>query len=322
MATSLGFMLAFGGVLFVMFLTLSVPMTQNSSQKRLLRARLKDISAEESAQISQLIANAKLKKLSPVAQTIETLPWLRTIRTLIMHAGVSASVFSVLNKMALLGAGALAVLLLLKAPLGVALGIGLLCGFIPLGRLVMIRNKRLAQIEEQLPEALDMMKRSLQVGHPFAKTLQVVAEEMGGPLGNEFGLVSVDINYGASVESAMNALIERVPSVSLTALVATVAIQRETGGSLSETLEKISDTIRGRFQFQRQLRTLTAESRLSAWILGFAPFVLFIIMYVIMPDVMGLLIETPEGHSLLIKGGVGILLGCFWMRRILQGVNK
>jgi tight adherence protein B len=104
--------------------------------------------------------------------------------------------------------------------------------------------------------------------------------------------------------------------------VATVAIQRETGGSLSETLEKISDTIRGRFQFQRQLRTLTAESRLSAWILGFAPFVLFIIMYVIMPDVMGLLIETPEGHSLLIKGGVGILLGCFWMRRILQGVNK
>lgn len=322
MQTSLGFMLAFGGVIFFMFMALTVPVAQNSSQKRLLKARLRKLSAEDANNVSQLITEAKLNKLSPLAQWIETQALFAPLRQLIMHAGLHKSVLNVISQSLALMLACLVILVLVgftafPGPLLIVVS-----ALIPVFRLIVTRNRRLAQIEEQLPEALDMMKRALQVGHPFTKTLHVVAEEMGGPLGNEFGLAYVDINYGASVESALNALVERVPSISLTALVTTVAIQRESGGSLAETLDKISDTIRGRFQFQRQLKTLTAESRLSAWVLGFAPFVLFVIMYTLNPESMSKLTSTPEGHDLLIKGLVGILLGCLWMRKIIQGVSK
>lgn len=322
MGTSIGFMLAFGGVVFLMFLVLTVPVAQSSGQKRLLKARLKQISSEKSSNVSRLIADAKLKKMSPIARNLETVSFFAPIRSLILHAGLTQSVLSILGQMALASLTAVLFLVLLGQLDGFGVVVIPLIAFLPIVRLVVIRNKRLAEIERQLPEALDMMKRALQVGHPFVKTLQVVAEDMGGPLGNEFGLAYVDINYGASVESALNALVERVPSLSLAALVTTVTIQRESGGSLSETLEKISGTIRGRFQFQRLLRTLTSESRLSAWLLGLSPFVLFVLMYVIHPGSMSKLTHTPQGHDLILKGLAGIAVGCFWMRNILQGVNK
>jgi tight adherence protein B len=117
---------------------------------------------------------------------------------------------------------------------------------------------------------------------------------------------------------ALKNLVDRVPSLSLMAVVTTVLVQRETGGNLAETFENVSRLIRGRFRFHRRVRTLTAEARMSAWILGLVPFVLFAGMSVFSPDYVLTLVQTPLGQK-LITAGIGLLIvGNLWIRRLIS----
>jgi tight adherence protein B len=155
-------------------------------------------------------------------------------------------------------------------------------------------------------------------GHPFNAALKLVAEDMRDPVAREFDLTFADINYGNDVRRALLGLLARVPSVTVMAFVTAVLVQKETGGNLAEILDQISTVLRGRFRFQRRVRTLSAEGRMSAWVLGMVPLILFGAMAILNPDYLPLLFEEEIGRQLalfaLIWGGIGIYL----IRRIIR----
>jgi tight adherence protein B len=190
---------------------------------------------------------------------------------------------------------------------------------LPVLKIRRARAQRLAKFEEQLPDAIDVMKRALKAGHPFNGTLKLVADDMDDPVAQEFGLTFNEISYGNNdVRRALLGLLSRVPSVTVMALVTSIMVQKETGGNLAEVLEQISKVIRGRFRFHRKVRTLTAEGRMSAWVLATVPLVLFATISITTPDYLPILVEDPRGHNLIIYGAVSGLLGIAWIRRIIR----
>lgn len=188
---------------------------------------------------------------------------------------------------------------------------------LPILQIYHIRNKRLIQFEEQLPEALDIMTRALRAGHAFNETLGMAGEEISGPLGEEFMRAYSDINYGMNLEVVFIGMLRRVPSISLQAMTTAVLIQRQVGGNTAEILIKIAEVIRSRFRFKRKVKTLTAEGRLSGWVLALVPFALAAMFLLTTPDYVNEL-ATEQGKQLIIKGLVLELIGVIWIRRLLN----
>ena len=150
--------------------------------------------------------------------------------------------------------------------------IGILVGMIPFFYLYVKKQQRIQKFERQLPEALDLMARSLRAGHAFSGGLQMVGQEFDDPIGIEFLRVMNEINYGASVDQALLNLTQRVDVPDLKFFTVSVIIQRESGGNLAEILESIARLIRERFKLQGKIKTLSAEGKLSAIILVGLPF--------------------------------------------------
>lgn len=231
-----------------------------------------------------------------------------------MRRPLSALVFA---SVALGVTAVIVVWLLLRSPLPSLLaGIG--AATIPWIRLVAKRAQRLRAFDEQLPDALDIIVRALKAGYPFDAALQVVAEELPDPVAEEFAITSADLNYGVTLKQALEGLLQRVPSLPLRAFVTAVVIQRETGGNLAEILSKISSVIRGVFRFQRRVRTLSAEGRLSIGILAAVPLVLGIAMIVMFPDLISELFTNPVGRQLMVICTAMFIVGYIWARRIVR----
>jgi len=197
--------------------------------------------------------------------------------------------------------------------------LGALLAFaLPYFKVMRDRSARFAKFEEQLPDALDVVKRALKAGHPFSQSLKLVAEDMSDPVAHEFDVVFSEVNYGGDLRAALLGLLERVPSVSVMALVTAVLVQKETGGNLAETFERITAVIRGRFRLYRRVRTLSAEGRLSAWILASVPVVLFVVVSITTPDYLPLLVKNPLGKNLIAAAIVLGVIGILWVRRIIR----
>lgn len=188
----------------------------------------------------------------------------------------------------------------------------------PYYRLCVLARKRIDLFEQQLPEALDVMSRALKVGHPFNETLNFVGEEMDNPIAEEFSRVFSDINYGQPSKAAFHSLLERVPSVSLQTLVTAVLIQQESGGALAEILEKVADVIRGRFRLQRKLKSLSAEGRMSAWVLTMIPFGLAGMLMVVSPDYLPILFSDELGRKIIACGVALLCIGALWIKYIIN----
>lgn len=216
-----------------------------------------------------------------------------------------------------LGVAGFVVFLFLMGPLLAALVGTILAAALPI-KISIDYNKRMQQFEEGLIEALDVMTRALKAGQPFNESMLMVAQELNGPVAEEFGLTFAELNYGLSPQQAFENMLDRVPSMTLKALVVAVLLQRETGGNLAELLTKISAVLRGRFRFQRKVRTVTAEGRLSAVILTLVPFALFGMIHFTTPGYVAELIKNPDGHRLIAISAVLMVIGVFWVRKLTR----
>lgn len=180
------------------------------------------------------------------------------------------------------------------------------------------RRARLIRLERQLPEAADLIARSLRAGHAFSSTLQMVADEMPEPIAGEFRIVADEINYGLALQDALHKMAARVPLTDVRYLIVAILIQRETGGNLAELMNNISLLIRQRLRLLGQIRALSAEGKLSAWILGLLPVAVALMLSVVNPAYIGRLINDPVGLQLLgIASGL-MLAGVLWMRKIIH----
>src|SRR5207245_2988014 len=131
-----------------------------------------------------------------------------------------------------------------------------------------LRQRRLRRIDEQLPDALDLLSRALLAGHAFPSAIQMVADEISEPIAGEFRIVFDEVNYGVSMPDALNNLSARIPGTDVGYFVVAVLIQRETGGNLTELLGNIATIVRERLKLFGRIKVFSAEGRLSAWILS------------------------------------------------------
>ncbi|HHX4174562.1 TPA: type II secretion system F family protein, partial [Burkholderia contaminans] len=163
-----------------------------------------------------------------------------------------------------------------------------------------------------------MISRALRSGHSFTSTLGMVGDEFPDPMGGEFRITFDEVNYGVSLHDALMNLATRVPVQDLRYFVIAVLIQRETGGNLAELLDCISALIRERFKLFDKVRVLSAEGRLSAWILGLLPFGTAAVMALLNREFLSVLWEDPAGIRMVGGMLVSMLFGLFWIRRIVR----
>jgi tight adherence protein B len=190
-------------------------------------------------------------------------------------------------------------------------------GMMPYYYIYMKKNRNMQRFQEQLPEALDMMARSVRAGHGFSSALRIVAQEFDNPMGGEFNKVIDEINFGLSVKDALIRATERVDCDDLKFFAVTVSIQMETGGNLAEVLESISRIIRDRFKLKRRVRTLAAEGKLSAGILVAIPFFVGFALVFVNPDYIRTLITDPLGKIAIALSLIMMIIGIAVMKKIV-----
>ncbi len=311
--------MVFMAVFLVAYMLVVPTFGPDRQTRKRLKKRLSDVvGAYQQISTTSILRENYLKKLSPTERWLETLPGMASLSHIIEQSGKSFPAYRVVLASILFSVVAGIVAWTMSHMLPVSVAAGALATLIPYMKIVTDRNKRMEKFEEQLPDALDVMTRAMRAGHPFVDAVKLVAEELEDPVAKEFELTYADINYGSDTRVALLNLLGRIPSINVLVLVTSVLVQRDVGGNLTEILEKISSVIRSRFRFQRRVRTLSAEGRMSAWILALIPFAVFVMLQISAPDYLVMLTDDPLGHKLIAGAAVLMVVGLFWISRIIR----
>jgi tight adherence protein B len=256
------------------------------------------------AQIRKLFAE-RGSKLESYASTLIPKPAL--LRTRLEQTGKDIT----LGKYALVCIGIIVVisflLMVRGAPIALSLLLGLFCGVggphFFIGKMI---KRRINKFNTNFPDAIELMVRGLRSGLPITETLGIVANEIRGPVGIEFRMVSDKMKIGRTMEAALQETADRLGTAEFQFFVITLAIQRETGGNLAETLSNLADVLRKRAQMKLKIRAMSSESKASAYIVGSLPFVVFGLVMMVNPHYMAGFFTDQR----LIVAGVG---GMIWM---------
>jgi tight adherence protein B len=293
--------------------------SSRSAEARRLQDRLRLLATGERLSVDSQILRQDLMKQMPAAyRLLFGAQRLQRLDRLLLQSGLKRTVPSLLG---LCVGGAIVGLVLgifLPLPWWAAPALAAGIGSLPYLQVMHARRRRLHAIEQQLPDALDLMSRALRAGHAFPSAVQMTGTEGPEPIAGEFRITFDEVNYGVPMQDALANLATRVPVTDLRFFVIAVAIQRETGGNLTELLDKLSALIRERFKLLGTIRVLSSEGRLSAWILSALPFVLVGLINFINPKFMGLLWNDPGG-LIAVYISLGLMVtGIFWMTRIVK----
>lgn len=206
-----------------------------------------------------------------------------------------------------------------SAALVLRIGISILMGFA--GVYLWLNNKakaRMALFEEQLPDAVELIVRSLRVGHPFSSSVSIVAHEMPDPLGTEFGIIADEATYGMDITESLARMAERISVQDLRFLSVAVSIQAQSGGNLAEVLAGLSAVIRSRFKLFRRVKAITAEARWSGWFLSVFPLLAIIIIQLVEPNYYDEVQETSLFTPAVIVVGVFLVVNVLFMRAMVN----
>ncbi len=265
-----------------------------------------------------IVKERRLAESADLDQLLRRLPGVRRLDRMLLQAG-SKRLAAVL--LAMCGGAFVAGLVAaawLRLPGLAVLPFALGVAGLPLLRLARARDARLVRFERQLPDALDMMGRAMRAGHAFPTALKLAADETPAPLGTEFRAAFDEVNFGVAMADALGNLAQRVPSMDLQYFVVAVLIQRESGGNLTELLSSISAIIRDRHKLAGQVRVLSAEGRISAWVLCLLPFGAGGMMYLANPATMSVLVTDPIGRKMTGAALGMMLFGVLAIRRIVR----
>ena len=195
---------------------------------------------------------------------------------------------------------------------------GVAMGLLPLGFLLFRRKRRLKAFSGQLPDALEMMSRTLRSGQSLGFGFNMVSTEMPAPIGTEFGRVFEEQNLCIPLDDTLRDMTERIPNLDLKFFVTALILQRQTGGDLAEILDKIGELIRDRFRIWGQIQALTGEGRLSGLVLLALPFFLLVAVYKLNPEYIMLLFRDPLGKQMLVVAAIMQVLCALMIRKIVD----
>jgi tight adherence protein B len=198
------------------------------------------------------------------------------------------------------------------------LGMGSLFAYLPLMIVKKKRAARFADLEAQLPDALDFLSRSMRAGHAFTISLEMVGEEIHEPLGQEFRSLFNEQNLGASLERSLQNFTKRVPLTDVRFFASAVLLQRQTGGNLAEILNRLSQIIRERFRLRGQVKAASGHGRLTATILTLLPIATLALLLMGSPDYLDPMFNDPTGRKLIAAGVMAQVIGNFFIRKIIR----
>lgn len=279
----------------------------DSSKKRINRRMNADRDRDNLTQQQILIQLRKERGMN--AEGGLAMP-LKRLNRLIVQAGISTGLakFWLYYVFYVLGSCAL-VTVYWKSLTTTAIAFPILAIVLPLIWLKRRANKKTAEFAAQLPEAIDLITRSLKAGHPVPVAISMVAREMPDPIGTEFGIVTDEVTYGSDLVTALNGLYERVNLPDLPLLISSVSIQSTTGGNLREILEGLSEVIRARGKMKRKIKAISSEGRMSAMFLTAMPILLFIALQFLIPKYYGEVWDEPMTWKLFAGLGTWLTLG-------------
>ncbi|NPV04433.1 MAG: type II secretion system F family protein [Syntrophaceae bacterium] len=263
-------------------------------------------------------------------RTLSEIPWLNErllnikaptinrLERLVMQADAKQPLgfFLLLTAAGAAAAGALVFFLSRSVP--AAMAFAALVALAPWVYLTIRKNRRLARFEQQLPDALDMIARSLRAGHAFTGGMQMVVMEFAEPARSEFRKTLDEINFGVSYEDALRNMAGRVDCPDLKFFALSVIIQRQSGGNLAEILDKISSLIRERFKLMGKVKALTGEARISAVILSLLPFFMAAAIYFLNRGYLEILFREPVGRIMAGTALAMMLFGMYAMKRMIS----
>jgi tight adherence protein B len=266
-------------------------------------------------------ARGEVLSAPEIKETRQLLPYIgeimRPLERWLSQAGLDMPVEQYVGLTLLSGvAGLLLTKLWVNAGIACFYGAGFAA--LPAGYVVIERRRRLATFSQQLPFVADFLRSALRAGHPLARGLQMASENAPEPIATELKLTIEQMRYGASLADALESMFKRVPEESLGFFVAAVRVQAQVGSSLAEILDRVAEAIRARQRLQQQLKTLTAQSRMSGLIVGALPFVMLALFTLIRPEYMELLFHDPLGVKMLEAAIFLDLLALIIMRRMVR----
>ena len=295
------------GALFLAYMAFQGPSASKNVKRRveLIKERHGDtITGNAQAQIRKLFAE-RTSKLEGYASSLIPRPALLRLRLEQTGKDITLGKYAIvcLGILGLVAAGMMmkGAPLLLSVLLGLFLGIG--GPHFVIGRMI---KRRLNKFNSNFPDAIELMVRGLRSGLPITETLGIVAGEISGPVGEEFRMVSDKMKIGRTMEAALQDTADRLGTAEFQFFVITLAIQRETGGNLAETLSNLADVLRKRAQMKLKIRAMSSESKASAYIIGALPFTVFGLVWMINPRYMGGFFTDER----LMVAGIG---GMIWM---------
>jgi tight adherence protein B len=264
-------------------------------QRRLdLVARKSDVAAQR-----PLLKSHRLSELSALARALSGIALTSRLNNLIAQAGLHWTVGRLLLASCTAGVAGLAFGMLAAQPIILCLAFAGGLGALPWIWVTWKRRRRLRRLEQQLPEALDLIGRAVRAGHSLPLGIQLLADEMPDPIAAEFRLVHEQVSFGVSLQQALAGLCERVPLTDYRYFAVAVLIQRQSGGNLTEVLGNLSKLIRERLKLLSRIRILTSEGRMSARTLALLPFILGALLYWVNPEFMRPLWTDSIGIGML-----------------------
>ena len=192
------------------------------------------------------------------------------------------------------------------------------CFFAPRWYIAFLRGRRLRAFNDQLSDTINLMVNSLHAGYSVMQAMDAVAQEMGTPISTEFGRVGQEVQLGLTLERSLSNMLRRVPSDDLDMMITAINVQREVGGNLAEVLDSISYTIRERVRIKDEIRALTAQSRISGYMVAMVPIVLSVVIYLIQPEFMSLLFTHRCGWIMVGVAVLGIVAGFVVIGKIVS----
>jgi tight adherence protein B len=309
-------------VFALMLLTVSVGLKYfDARRKSQVVDMLHTASGENVVSVSNLLKEIESGKPSGLNRLFSGMQFSKHAEEMIQQAGLSWSSSRLLTSMGLmmvpgLGLG-LFVPFLFNGPT-TAIALGLVFGSIPYLVVRAKRKKRLNTLEEQFPESLDFLARSMRAGHAFSISLEMLGEEMDDPLGQEFRALFNEQNLGAPIDIALRNFALRVPLLDVRFFTSSVLLQKQTGGNLSEILSRLAYIIRERFRLKGQVRACSAHGRITASILTLMPIATMLGLLLVAPGYLQGMANDSDGKYMIGGAIVAQLLGNFFIKKIIN----
>jgi tight adherence protein B len=293
----------------------------DARRKKQVAAMLHTAAGETNVSVTSLLKELDQDKPPGLKRLVSSLQFSRHVTEQMQQAGLTWSASRLLAAMGLamipgFGIGMLMPFLLNGPTTGITLA--LVFGMAPYMFVRHKRTKRLAELEEQFPEALDFMARSMRAGHAFSISMEMLGEELADPLGQEFRALFNEQNLGAPIDIALRNFTVRVPLLDARFFTSSVLLQKQTGGNLSEILSRLAYVIRERFRLKGQVKAVSAHGRMTATILTLLPIGTMICLLVVAPGYLQGMAAESEGKWLIGGAIVAQILGNFFIKKIIN----